>query len=239
MPRFLRPARRGSRLPADLDAATAAICRDVAACTMTSAERIAALVDAVRHVSRHAIPGDVVECGVWRGGSMMAAARTLLECGDMRRLHLFDTFAGMPPPADVDRDRSGTRAADLLAAADRETSSIWACSPLDDVRRNVLGTGYPAELVEFVVGRVEQTVPERAPETIAILRLDTDWYESTKHELVHLYPRLVVGGVLIIDDYGHWQGARRAVDEYLAETGVRLLLTRIDATGRIGVKLDP
>jgi hypothetical protein len=93
--------------------------------------------------------------------------------------------------------------------------------------------------VRFVAGRVEDTLPARAPERIAILRLDTDWYESTRHELVHLFPRLSAGGVLIIDDYGHWQGARRAVDEYLEETGVRLLLNRIDTTGRIGVKLDP
>jgi hypothetical protein len=239
MPRFLRPARRGPRLPADFDRGTAAVCGAVAAYTMTSPERIAALVEAVRYVSRHAIAGDIVECGVWRGGSMMAVAQTLLELGDLRRLHLFDTFDGMPPPADVDRDRSGASAADMMATSDKETSSIWARSPLEDVRRNLSGTGYPADRVEFVVGRVEETVPSRAPETIAILRLDTDWYESTRHELVHLFPRLSVGGVLIIDDYGHWEGARKAVDEYLADHGVRLLLNRIDVTGRIGIKLDP
>lgn len=238
MPRFLRPARRGPRLPADFDARTSAVCAAVAAFTMTSPERIAALVEAVRYVSRHAIPGDIVECGVWRGGSMMAVARTLLELDDLRSLHLFDTFAGMPPPGDVDRDRSGAAAADLMAMSDRETSSVWARSPLDEVRRNLAVTGYPQDRVRFVVGRVEETVPERAPASIAILRLDTDWYESTRHELVHLFPRLSVGGVLIIDDYGHWEGARKAVDEYLAETGARLLLNRIDATGRIAVKLE-
>jgi len=203
---------------------------------MTSPERIMALCDAVRHVCRHAITGDIVECGVWRGGSMMAAALTLLELGDRRRLHLFDTFAGMPPPADIDRDLTGTAAAGLLAAEDRDTGSTWAWSPLADVRRNVLGTGYPAELVEFVAGRVEETIPARAPERIAVLRLDTDWYESTRHELEHLYPRLAAGGVLIIDDYGHWQGARRAVDEYLAATNRPLFLSRIDYTGRLAVK---
>jgi O-methyltransferase len=238
MPRFLRKARRGPRLPADFDRRTAAVCTAVAPFTMTSPERIAALVDAVRYVARHAIPGDVVECGVWRGGSMMAVARTLLELDDLRSLHLFDTFDGMPPPGDVDRDRSGASAADLLATSDRESSSVWARSPLDEVRRNLAATGYPPERIRFVVGRVEETVPDRAPASIAILRLDTDWYESTRHELVHLFPRLSVGGVLIIDDYGHWEGARKAVDEYLAETGVRLLLQRIDATGRIAVKLE-
>jgi hypothetical protein len=102
----------------------------------------------------------------------------------------------------------------------------------------VLGTGYDREQVVFVRGRVEDTVPARAPQRISLLRLDTDWYGSTYHELVHLYPRLSRGGVLIIDDYGHWQGARRAVDRFLAEHRPRLLLHRIDYTGRIGVKLD-
>ena len=238
MPRFLRPARRGRRLPADFDAATAAICTAVAPFTMTSPERIAALVEAVRYVVRHRIPGDIVECGVWRGGSMMAAARTLLDLDAERRLQLFDTFDGMSPPTAVDRDRSGASAAALLAASDPSTSSVWARSPLDEVRRNLLATGYPADRVRFVVGRVEDTLPDQAPESIAILRLDTDWYASTRHELVHLFPRLAVGGVLLIDDYGHWQGARQAVDEYLAETGARLFLQRIDVTGRLAIKLD-
>jgi hypothetical protein len=83
---------------------------------------------------------------------------------------------------------------------------------------------------------VEETVPERAPERIGLLRLDTDWYESTRHELEHLYPRLVPGGVLIVDDYGHYEGARRAVDEYLDASREAVLLNRIDYTGRVAVK---
>jgi hypothetical protein len=125
-----------------------------------------------------------------------------------------------------------------LAASDPATSSVWARSPLDEVRRNLLATGYPADRVRFVVGRVEDTLPDQAPESIALLRLDTDWYASTRHELVHLFPRLAVGGVLLIDDYGHWQGARQAVDEYLAQTGARLLLQRIDVTGRLAIKFE-
>jgi hypothetical protein len=91
--------------------------------------------------------------------------------------------------------------------------------------------------VRLVKGKVEDTVPKNAPEKIALLRLDTDWYESTRHELVHLFPRLLPGGVLIIDDYGHWQGARKAVDEYIAGNQVKILLNRVDYTGRIGVKI--
>ena len=91
--------------------------------------------------------------------------------------------------------------------------------------------------VRLVKGKVEDTVPKNAPEKIALLRLDTDWYESTRRGLVHLFPRLVPGGVLIIDDYGHWQGARKAVDEYIAGNQVKILLNRVDYTGRIGVKI--
>ncbi len=236
---FLDSARRRKLPPPppDVDDHARAVLETVAPFTMTSPERILALRDAVRHICRHRIPGDIVECGVWRGGSMMAAALTLLACGERRRLHLFDTFAGMPPPAAADRDITGVPAADLLAAEDPLAGDTWCHSPLADVQANLASTGYPAELIRFVAGRVEETLPEEAPEQIAILRLDTDWYESTRHELEHLYPRLAEGGVLIIDDYGHWAGARRAVDEYLAATGTRLFLTRIDYTGRLAVKV--
>ncbi len=238
MPRFLHTRPR-VRVPRDIDPRVAACCRAVADFTMTSPERIAALVEAVRYVSRSNIAGDVVECGVWRGGSMMAIAATLLEADDQRMLHCYDTFDGMPPPAAIDRDPAGVAAADLLASQDRITGPVWARSPLDEVKRNLLSTGYPESRVRFVMGRVEETIPAHAPDQIALLRLDTDWYASTRHELEHLFPRLVMGGVLIIDDYGHWEGARKAVDEYFADTAARILLNRIDSTGRIAVKLDP
>jgi predicted O-methyltransferase YrrM len=108
--------------------------------------------------------------------------------------------------------------------------------PAAEVRATLLSTRYPAERVHLVEGKVEDTLPAAAPEQIAVLRLDTDWYESTKHELEQLYPRLSPGGVLILDDYGHYEGARRAVEEYFAEHGGRPLLTRVDYTGRVGVK---
>jgi O-methyltransferase len=220
----------------DIDAATMATYVAVRDYTMTSLERVAALCDAVRYVTRHAIPGDLVECGVWRGGSMLAAARTLLEHGDRERiLWLYDTFAGMPEPTALDvRDTDGTPAAALLASHDR-TTDLWAVSPLDEVKRVMALSEYPGERIRYVQGKVEDTIPAGAPQQIAILRLDTDWYESTHHELVHLLPRVSPGGVLIIDDYGFWQGARRAVDEYLDSSGMRLLLNRIDDTGRIAV----
>ncbi|MEX2150263.1 MAG: TylF/MycF/NovP-related O-methyltransferase [Steroidobacteraceae bacterium] len=225
-------------LPADIDTPAAATIRLVQPYTMTSAERLFALIQAVRHVSAAAIPGDIVECGVWRGGSMMAAARTLLESGDATRdLYLYDTYEGMSPPGAADVNLDGQAASALLRARDKhDPESAWCYATLEDVRTALYGTGYQASRMHFVEGKVEQTIPGTAPERIAVLRLDTDWYESTRHEMEHLYPRLSPGGVLIIDDYGHWAGCRKAVDEYLASRGIRLLLNRIDYTGRIAVK---
>jgi O-methyltransferase len=204
--------------------------------TMTSRARLIALVKAVHYLVEAEIPGDVVECGVWKGGSMLAAARTLARRGDAARaLHLFDTFEGMPPPADIDRDAGGRAARELLARGAPD-SHIVARSPLDEVRATMARSGHDPARIRFVQGKVEDTLPGAAPERIALLRLDTDWFESTYHELVHLYPRLSPGGVLIIDDYGYWQGARAAVDRYVREQRARLLLHVIDDTGRIAVK---
>ena len=226
----------GQVFPVDFDEADIDLCLRVAPYTMTTPPRIYALVRAVEYVSLRRIPGAIVECGVWRGGSMMAVALTLLRLGITDRdLYLFDTFTGMTAPSDEDVRRSGERAADLLANESPE-SDIWAVAPIDEVREAVLGVGYPQERIHFVQGPVEETLPANAPEEIALLRLDTDWYSSTKHELVHLYPHLGAGGILILDDYGFWQGARRAVDEYVAEENAPLLLNRIDNTARIAVK---
>jgi O-methyltransferase len=231
-----RPEDEQHLFPFDFDEADKELYRRVGPYTMTTPPRVFALVRAVEYLVSRGVPGAVVECGVWRGGSVMAAALTLLRLGIRDRdLYLYDTFAGMPPPSEADTTRSGERAADLLAQGD-ESSHIWAIASLDDVRSAVLSVGYPEERIHFVEGLVEETLPSTAPPEISLLRLDTDWYQSTKHELEHLYPRLAPGGVLILDDYGHWQGARRAADEYLAENGLALLLNRIDATARIAVK---
>ena len=104
------------------------------------------------------------------------------------------------------------------------------------MRSNVLGLGYPEKLIHFVKGMVERTIPGQSPDKIALLRLDTDWHSSTKHVLENLFPALVPGGVLIMDDYGHFMGARKAADDYFNERGIRMLLNRTDYSGRIGVK---
>ena len=205
--------------------------------TMTSPERILALVKAVEYLATNQIEGDFVECGVWKGGSMVATANTLIAHKDaQRRLWLYDTFEGMSDPTEEDVDFMGQTADRLLGEQDRRKSdSIWCYSPLEQVRSAMQATGYPEDLVNFVQGKVEDTLPQSKPDKIALLRLDTDWYESTRCELEHLFPRMVDGAVLIVDDYGHWEGCRRAVDEYFKKHNVRILLNRIDYTGRIGI----
>jgi hypothetical protein len=224
----------------DISESDKQILKDVKAYTMTSPERVFAVLDAVRYVLKNEVGGSIVECGVWRGGTMMAVAHLLRMHNNFEKdLYLFDTFEGMPLPTDVDADFHGRKAKSKFLAEKRsDDSSDWCYASLSEVQTNLESTDYPKEKVHYAVGKVENTVPAQAPETISILRLDTDWYESTKHELIHLYPRLVRGGVLIIDDYGHWQGARKAVDEYFLENRVPMLLNRIDYTGRIGIKLD-
>ena len=197
--------------------------------TMTSPERVLTAIQAARHITLNRIPGAVVECGVWRGGSSMAIAKTLVAAGDSSRtIYMYDTYTGMSEPTEKDTDSYGAHASKYM----QKFGETWCASPLDEVRQN-MQTCYPVEQVKFVQGKVEDTIPQIIPDRIALLRLDTDWYESTAHELKHLWPRLEPGGVLIIDDYGDWQGARRAVDEFFQGS---VFLARVDLTGRVTIK---
>ena len=176
---------------------------------------------------------------------MLAVANTLLQLGVTDRdLYLFDTYTGMTPPTERDiRINEGKHATELLNAddpGDPRAPMQWSrpenyVATLDDVQEGFASVAYPPERVHLVKGAVEETVPASAPGVISVLRLDTDWYASTRHELIHLYPLLSPGGVLILDDYGTWQGSREATDEFLAETGEPLLLTRVNRS-RITVK---
>lgn len=224
-----------AQYPPDFRPEDVEVIQKVSPWTLTSAERIYSLIHGVRYLSSNGIQGAIVECGVWKGGSMAAVARTLVQLNDSNRdLYLFDTFEGMSTPTDKDSDYSGEQACDLL-----QKCPGYRCdnAPLEYVKNVLYETGYPQEKIHFIQGKVEDTIPGSAPESISLLRLDTDWYQSTKHELIHLFPRLCQRGVVVIDDYGHWQGCRRACDEYFAENRVPILLNRIDYTGRIALKL--
>jgi O-methyltransferase len=225
--------------PADFEQEKTPVIQKVRPFTMTGVERIYHLIGAVEYVVANNLPGALVECGVWKGGSMMTVALTLMQLRDTsRELFLYDTYEGNPTPGAVDVQYDDRPASEFLAGRQKTTEDpYWAYSPLDAVKKNMLSTGYPESKIHFVKGKVEETIPNQAPERIALLRLDTDWYESTRHEMTHLYPRLVPGGAFIIDDYGWWKGARKAVDEYLATLHPKPLLHRIDDTCRAGIKI--
>lgn len=229
----------GRQLPVEATNDERCIIERVRPFTMTSDERLWSLLRAVTYIHEQRIAGDIVECGVWRGGSMMAAALQLMEIQDTKRtLWLYDTFAGMTPPTTEDREAvTGITATQLLEQTDvADGNNVWCIAGEDDVRTNMASTGYPTESLRFIRGDVAQTLLESAPHSIALLRLDTDWYASTRAELEVLYPKLVSGGICILDDYGHWQGARQAVDEYFRVNTPRPLMLPIDFSGRIFIK---
>lgn len=215
-----------------------AIVRDSKVKGFQSTERLFALYQSVVYLVKHKIPGDIVECGVYKGLSPAVIARTLAALGDLtRKIYLYDTYEGMTAAGPEDIETSSGKHAEILRREDGgKPYETYSRASLEEVQGNLAGTGYPAENFVFVKGRVEETLPARAPSVISLLRLDTDWYESTYHELKHLYPRLSQGGILIVDDYGHWAGARKAVDQYFEETGEPVFLSRIDYTARLAVR---
>lgn len=204
--------------------------------TLTSVDRMYALWQAVNHIHRSGIQGDVVECGVWRGGSSMLAAMALVHLRDERQMWLYDTFEGMTQPGEVDVNIFGVAASREWSGGVGQDDLIFAYASLEEVKANMAATELPTQRVHYVKGDVAKTIPDVGPAKIALLRLDTDWYDSTRHELEHLWPRLQPGGVLIVDDYGEWAGARKAVDEYFSGRDDTPLLWRIDSTGRAAVK---
>jgi len=207
--------------------------------TMTSKEKMYALYKAVDYIVDANIPGDFVECGVWKGGSAMMMALTLIKKKvTNRKIYLYDTFSGMPQPTHKDSRISNNtiNAENIWAKKQKKRLNAWCYAPLSEVKQNMTTTKYPVNNTIFVKGKVENTIPKTIPSKIALLRLDTDWYKSTKHELDHLYPILVKKGALIADDYGYWTGSKQAIDEYFFEN--RILLTRIDDSGRLGIKIE-
>jgi len=197
--------------------------------TMTPIERQYALYEAITHIHYDNIPGDIVECGVWRGGSMLLAAKTLALLGGVHRnLWLFDTYNGMTPPGPEDINYAGE-------LGDRLYSSAYLKADLNSVRKVMSTSGYPKDRIRYVEGNAIETTKGFA-HSIALLRLDTDFYDSTKAELQNLYPMVVSGGIVIIDDAGHWQGSGKAMKEYFYPKPECPHIQRIDYSARLIVK---
>ncbi len=202
--------------------------------TMTSYERLVTLWQQVRYLDRARIPGALVECGTWRGGAcgMMALAH-LAGGTPTRPIHLFDSFQGLPEP---DGERDGVMAVEYASGrASGALRGIGRCVGTLEDNQRLLGDiiRYPKELTDYHVGWFQETLPTASARIgpIALLRLDGDWYESTRICLEYLCPQMS-SGVVVVDDYGKWAGCRRAVDEYLNRCSRVLLLNHIDAAGR-------
>lgn len=208
--------------------------------SMASYERLWATLMACKYSIDQNIEGDFVECGVWRGGNALIAAALFRLYGVNKKVYCFDTFGGMTPPTEKDRHASNNKSAleDFLKNQ-TDTHNEWCYASLEDVKNNFKQFGLLNENVVFVKGDVCKTldIEENIPKTISVLRLDTDWYESTKKELEVLYPRISIGGPLLIDDYGHWAGSKEATDEYFKKYNNRPFFQYTDYTGRVAIKI--
>jgi len=206
--------------------------------TMTSVEKMYAMYKATEYIIKNKIAGEIVECGVWKGGSMMISALNLLRMNETNRsLYLYDTYKGMAKPTAKDfKIFDKTSAIKTWNKKKKDNCIEWCYASLEEVKKNLYSTGYPKKNIRFIKGKVQDSIPNIIPEKISLLRLDTDLYESTYHELTYLYPKLMKNGILIIDDYGFWKGQKEAVDHYFQENNINILLNRIDEEGRMAIK---
>jgi hypothetical protein len=213
--------------------------------TKVPAQRLFATIQACKYVLDADIAGDFIECGVWRGGNSIIAAGIFELYKSNKKVYLYDTFEGMTTPTSNDKDMEGNYAQDLLPTT-KGINDIWCYASIDDVKNNFSKINLMSEKIIFIKGDVENTlnlcsggggVNENIPDNISVLRLDTDWYESTKKEMEVLYPKVTIGGVLLLDDYIYWEGAKKAVDEYFSKNGRKPLLHPIDYNGRLAIKI--
>lgn len=204
--------------------------------TMVDPVRLFMLYLGVQHIIKSKVPGDLVECGVWRGGCCMLMTLTAQQLETPhRQLWMYDTYTGMTEPGPNDIKHNGEPAHDEWAKNQADDHNKWCYAQLDEVRRNMATTGYAPSLFRFVQGKVEDTIPAHLPERISLLRLDTDWYDSTYHELTHMYPLLSPNGVIIFDDFYFWKGQGQAAQRYFQEQNIHLNLMHT-TTGAMAIK---
>lgn len=194
--------------------------RRVRSHTMCSNARLRGLYQGITYVVINNVIGDVVECGCARGGSAALMALTLKQLEARRPLWLFDTFEGLPAPTSDDPD---------YEIADLFTGSCLG--PIEEVQQ-LFERLQVFEQVHLVKGLFQETLPRSDIRQIALLHIDGDWYESVKTCLDHLYDRVTPGGIIQLDDYGYWKGARKAVDEFLERRSIDVPLKRLDYSGR-------
>ena len=193
--------------------------------TMTNRARIFTLINIFKEITHNDIIGDFVECGVWRGGNLIMLQKLNDLYQQNKTIHGFDTFEGMTESGEFDIDLRNIKSKELLKSTKKinNKKNIWAYCDIENVRKNI-SKNLPKHNIKLIKGDVKNTLLDHnnLPNKISILRLDTDFYDSTKIELEILYPRLSKGGYLIIDDYGHFKGCQKAVDEYFKNSKITL-----------------
>ena len=203
--------------------------------TMIGKQRMFSNVLIAKWITLNELEGDFVECGVWRGGSTLLVKMIFEEYGNNSKVWLFDTFKGMTEPSDDDINFAGQLAKDKYFKSKKKDYVDWAYASYHEVKEIFLKSGVNIQDCEFVKGDVLKTIPEYHDKLkkISFLRLDTDWYESTRIELDYFYPKIVNNGFLVIDDYGHWGGSRKATDEYFSEKNIHNFKNIIDYSSRM------
>ena len=209
--------------------------------SMTGERRMSYLTKSVKYIFENKIDGDFVECGVWKGGNLILMQRLLDYYGFKRKIYGYDTFEGMTDPSEHDLDYENNNAYRLLAQEKKvenvDQKNIWCYSGIESVKKNISKHTNISNL-KLVKGDVLETLKynENIPDKISLLRLDTDFYESTKMELEVLFPLVVKNGIIIIDDYGHWQGQKKAVDDFFLKNKIKPFLFEVDYSCRIYLK---
>ena len=204
--------------------------------SMTGYERLFSLIQSIHYIYNNRVNGDFVECGVWKGGNLILFQKMIqyLKIKN-KKIYGFDTFEGMSNPTNVDKFINGVKAIDYLKKQKkhRNLDNAHAYSPIFDVSKNYKKNTKNNKNLLLIKGKVEETlkIKKNLPKKISILRLDTDFYESTKIELETLYPRLSKNGILIIDDYGEWAGSKKATDEYFCNK--KITMFKVDRACRI------